>query len=303
MEDISFIDAEFDFELGFTFDDQVDDILEPEKVHTITIGDLCESATVLSLIPPSVSADENSSVKNESDIVTKRKISKRVSGGSKRKRSVNSRKMKVITAVPNMSRRAKHSVLVAFPAFDKCDSLLFFSTTLTRLSNSGDAMGMKKLFETHFHSKCTTFYKGVNLDMVGTMKLLEMFNLLYPDSVECVHKTNVIENTIVATAVAKFTASNSIYTALAKQLNGTPYQGLLPIDRGAYLRDMDFVDAGKKESFVRSEFPDTGLDFDVYANIHLKLTFDDLRRKVTHFDFVMEATSVQPVLPSASADA
>jgi hypothetical protein len=196
--------------------------------------------------------------------------------------------------IPNMSR-ARPAVLYAFPSFDKCDSLLFFPTSMSRLSNSGDLTGLTKLVKTHFHRNCVTVLKSTNLDLPGTLKMFEIYDMLCPDSMECVSQTKVIENTIEATLVAKYTESNALYHSVRQKLLGTPFEGFLGGSRSEFLRNATFVDEAAQEEFRASSLPESGLDFTVHASLYIKLTFDDLHRKVTRMDFGMATNTMQPI--------
>lgn len=56
---------------------------------------------------------------------------------------------------PNMSRRLPYNnVIVAFPSFDKCDSLVYFPTTFTKHLNNGDMSALGKLFVSHLDKNC-----------------------------------------------------------------------------------------------------------------------------------------------------
>jgi hypothetical protein len=196
--------------------------------------------------------------------------------------------------IPNISR-GKPAAMYVFPSFDKCDSLVYFPTAMARLSNSGDFDGFTKLIKTHFHKSCITTLRDFQLDRTNTLKVHEIHHLLCPDYIECVTDTKIIENTIEATMVAKFTESNFLYHTVRKQLEGSPFQAILCDTRSAYLRSAVFADAAVREEFLKSDLPDSEVDFTVDVNLHYKLTFEDTHRKVTKMEFAMIVRSIRPL--------
>ena len=138
--------------------------------------------------------------------------------------------------------------------------------------------------------------EGNQLDFAGTLKLFEVYDMLCPDSMECVSQTKVIENTIETTLVAKYTESNILYQMVQKKLKGTPFQCMLRESRGEFLRGAKFADEAAQERFRASDLPDSGLDLTVHATLHFKLTIDGMHsRKVTKMEFAIIMTSMEPI--------
>lgn len=225
--------------------------------------------------------------KNDAESGTETKVAKRKRSLGRRRRSD--------AVVPNMSRRAKHSILVAFPSFDKCDSLIFFASTLSRLSNSGDMTGVNNLFRSRFARGCHLTFMGRKFDLVGCEQLFKMFEEMYPDYLECVSDTKVDGRTIVSTTVSKCTSSNTLYKAILPQLGGTQLQAMLPASRGTYLRNFQFIDEATREAFVQSDLPDSDLDFIIYGTMQLTTTVDATRGKITHLEFSNTIKTIEPV--------
>jgi hypothetical protein len=119
--------------------------------------------------------------------------------------------------------------------------------------------------------------------------------MLCPDNIECVIDTKVIENTIEATMVSKFTESKFLYETIREKLKGTIFQAILCESRSAYLRSAIFADAAAQEEFRQSDLPDSDVDFTVDASLHYKLTFDPMHRKVTKMEFAMVVNAMRPI--------
>mmetsp|Transcript_84355 Transcript_84355/g.165099 ORF Transcript_84355/g.165099 Transcript_84355/m.165099 type:complete len:317 (-) Transcript_84355:93-1043(-) len=207
------------------------------------------------------------------------------------------------TKLPNISRRRKNSVLVAFPSFDKCDSLLFFPYTAARLMNSGDIDGVKKLFKSYLHPQALGNYYGKNLKLPELMDLFDVSEQLHPDHLKLVKDTKVYENQVVVQQLTKFTESSEIYKNVAKQFAGTRLQDYAPANRGDYLRALQFQDPVMGKQFRDSELPDSDQDLVVYGNVTLIMTFEGAQRKIIHMNCILEVSSISPVCMGKSQTA
>jgi hypothetical protein len=289
MEDVSDVSLLVNFPFDLHRSDESEatvDYALSDKSDISEITDVCTASTTT--YAGSNSLDITIETK-EQEVKTHAVTKKKKKGPVSKYRASNAQQR-----IPNLSR-ARPTVLYAFPSFDKCDSLLFFPTSLSRLSNSGDLAGMAKLFKTHCNRNCVTVTNGISLDVIGTLKMFEIINMRFPDSMECVAQTKVIENTIEATLVAKYTESNALYNTVRNQLRGTLFEAFLGGSRSELLRNATFDDAAAQEEFRASTLPDSGMDFTVNANFRLKLTFDDRHRKVTRMEYSMSINTIQPI--------
>ena len=201
---------------------------------------------------------------------------------------------------PNMSRRPPTNVLVAFPTFDKCDSLVYFPTTFVRYLNSADIDAATKLLAKYLDKDCIIRLHGKHISEVSFQNYKQMMtvsNDLEPDRMMCVHSTKVVENKILSTIYLKVTDVQSLYMNLSrtsKQFNDEEKlkMGLYP-DR--VKRFQFYVEETPVNDQVAQDLINYSLredDVVMYMKIEFTLTVDDATRKVVHFTHAYELTSV-----------
>jgi len=202
-------------------------------------------------------------------------------------RSVQSALMRAGPRI-NVSRRPPSAILYAFPTFDKCDSLLYFPTTMTRHLNSGDMAGLTKLFNTHFDKKASFNLSSCQHSVNTTQQLLKSYeysNDLQPDRIMCVHSTKVVENTIETTIHMKFTDCAAIYESVLERVisrNDLPVMhvtGDRTADIKAHISEALHLPASTKQHYL--SLADSGVDFVVYVQLNTAFTFDDMTKKIT----------------------
>jgi len=218
-----------------------------------------------------------------------------------RKGSLNIKAMITGNKTPNMSRRAQGSALVAFPTFDKCDSLVFMPHSISRMINSGDVSGLASLLATHTTKNCEVIMKGNNVFLDGFLQLNELITELHPDTVSCVHTTRVVGNTIQATLFTKFTDSEAIFNCVARTKAKDPFFNKLMGDHACgssrkarltkKIEPMVTKTEEEKAQMIAVAAANSG-DLIIFSNVYLKLTFDDATRKVTRIDYDFELTSL-----------
>lgn len=210
---------------------------------------------------------------------------------------------------PNMSRRRPSSVIVAFPAFDKCDSLLFFPTTLIRFFNTTDMDAASKLMNKYFDKDCKVKVQGKNACEISTQsyqQVVTMGNEIGPDRIMCVHSTKVIENQILSSIYVKFTDIQPLYAILERTSNVFEGEGVL--SSGLYpdrvRRFQHFAAELSQSEHVAQDLIAYSLreeDVLMYMRIDFTLTVDDTTRKILHFTHAYEITSVHIVGADASS--
>lgn len=205
---------------------------------------------------------------------------------------------------PNMSRRGQGSVLCAFPAFDKCDSLVFLPNSISKFMNSGDMVGMSALLSSHASKSCVVNFKGLNLQLGGFMYLNELISELHPDTVSCIHTTKVIGNTIQATLFSKFTDSDSIFASVAHmrrkdamylEMFGDPAEAAAGHGKRWKKKIEPMTTKTEEEKAQLIQVAQSPGDILVYANMYMKFTFDDMTRKITKIDYDFEMTGLSAV--------
>ena len=198
---------------------------------------------------------------------------------------------------PNMSRRTPTAVLVAFPTFDRCDSLVFLPSTLTRLINSDDIAGAAKLCHTHMRKDCIINYRtdpGTNFtfNLKSFLYFAKLTNILEPDRVMCVHSTKVVDNQIRATVYMKLTDTQMLY-----RMNNTHNES------DAQIAELLPQDRTKRFTMHSNGHPDSSIlqlsrldeDLLLYLKYELIMTFDDVTKKVYAMDFTFALTSVHTI--------
>ena len=206
----------------------------------------------------------------------------------------------VRTLQPNMSRRTRDLRLYAFPSFDRCDSLLFFPSTMARFMNTGDIPSMQKLFESHFDKNCTIgSYSGKGPSRFGltahcmTQKM-EILGDLQPDRITCMRSTQVDGNTIKAVLYMKYTNVPSITEAVARRVKNTYFSACFHDSWQQHLRrklQQEDHSPANKEYYL--SLIDKGCDILVYSRMDMVLTVDDRSKKVKHFSVVVTTTSME----------
>lgn len=192
---------------------------------------------------------------------------------------------------PNMSRRFKDSTVYAFPNFDRCDSLLYFPSTLARHLNSGDLSSVADLLSTHLDQNCTVHVltnSSANICMAGLMELFELSNEFYPDSIMCMHSTKVVDNSICGKLYFKFTDNKAVFQALKPMTYNSIVGSLFHPVRSEHLKSV----FRRKFKYEEEKILDAEGDIVVYGTVDLTLNFDANTRRVVDLKFFTELTSV-----------
>ena len=202
--------------------------------------------------------------------------------------------------MPNMSRRARTNVLVAFPLFDKCDSLVYFPHSYVRLLNSGDVLSTSKLIESHADKGCKVLFKFGGEIYVAPQPLnvyneiLQISEDLEPDRIMCVHSTKVVDNQIRSVVYMKLTDSQTLYTVVCNTLRDPEWkQWSKRAERFKMYSNTKYIDSTvREEVMLHAQANDDVL---LYLRMDLILTFDDWTKKVVCIETDYHVTSVHPV--------
>lgn len=197
---------------------------------------------------------------------------------------------------PNMSRRTRDTLLYAFPSFDRCDSLLFFPSSLARHLNSGDIPSVAKLFLAHMDKNCSVdCFKSSPHKMTtqSLVRVYEILNELQPDKITCIHSTRVEGNQIKSVGFMKFTNCRSIYNSVSSMIKDTHFSPIFQHTWENHLRykiEKEDLPQETKDQYLA--LVDTGCDLLVYARMEIVLTVDDLTKKISSMHLQMKTTSV-----------
>ena len=196
---------------------------------------------------------------------------------------------------PPSRMKNRPPVLYAFPSYDKCDSLIYFPTALSRLLNSSDFDNLSKLFKTHLDNNCN-FDFGCRRLKPTIANLMEIFTFsaeLYPDWFMCAHSTSVVENQIRTTVHLKFSDIKSIKDSLL-HTKTTPTQCSIlqeSIERDQY----ETYGLNEQEHQIIKEKLRESTDLVVYIRMEIILTVDQSTGKIVCWDSTNAITSVSPV--------
>lgn len=207
---------------------------------------------------------------------------------------------------PNVSRRPPSNILYAFPNFDKCDSLLYFPSTMTKYLNTGDMTALTKLFNTHLDKNCevsaASCYKAIS-NAQQLLKTYELMNELQPDRIMCVHTTKVVKNQILASVHLKFTDCKAIYDSVynntLRHQQGHFLSGDRALDMKRRLEEDTTLPVSMKEQYL--VMAEAASDFVVYVHLSMAFTFDDTTKKVTEMSCEGRLSSMHAV-DSATKD-
>lgn len=199
---------------------------------------------------------------------------------------------------PNMSRRNPSNVLIAFPHFDKCDSLVYFTTSLVRHCNSADFAAVNKLVLSHVHRDCKVRFSCGGMQEISTqvfLRMLEFTDSLQPDQIMCVHATKVEGNTIRSTIYAKVTDSQSLYSLISP--SETYQQSMVAFQDMAQRPDrfLRFAEDGNHDENTKQEILALSHAVDdvlMYQRVDFVLTIDDATHKIVAIDGTFQITSL-----------
>lgn len=198
----------------------------------------------------------------------------------------------------NMSRNTRCHVLYAFPTFDKCDSLLFFPTTMAKQLNSGDLDGFTKLLTNHLHRECEIELEHAPLRFNAKLfvAFFDALSDIQPDRIMCVHSTKVVENEITASLYMKFTDCRELCSGVLRTITDESIRDSLGGDRAASLKEKLLFDAkNPTEQSALLLIIESQQDLTIYVRGAIRLTFDPHSKKVIKLYMSGELTSVEPV--------
>lgn len=188
----------------------------------------------------------------------------------------------------------KKLTLYAFPSFDRSDALLFVPSTLATYFNTTDMYSVSKVFQSRLDKDCKVRISCLTDELLDVKALLQFHTFLcqlHPDNIFCVHSTKVVENQIRATVYSKFTYCKAIYDFLGKGKIDPLFTVLCGEPRFARA-----LSPSKRPDLmaVVTSHPDANLQ--VYMQIDMCLTVDDLTKKITRYELECNITSVLPPL-------
>lgn len=195
-----------------------------------------------------------------------------------------------------MSRKSQGAVLYAFPSFDKCDSLVFLPSTLSKYINCADFSAVSDLFRTHTSKDCQVVMMSMlNMDVPTFVRLYELAGDLYPDTLTCVHSTKVVDNVIQANMYTKYTDCPAIFEGVSqRRAKDELYKSLCMAPERVERYQAKILPHGRSTKEIRKILAPATLDTNLiaYANLTMNFTFDDATRKITKIEYVYDLTSL-----------
>jgi hypothetical protein len=186
--------------------------------------------------------------------------------------------------------------LVTFPSFEKCDSLIFFPHTLSRLMNSGDRQSLVRILHSYFESTCEVQLSGLAYNCVFPHKrLLDLFVLTWeanPDFIMCVHDTKVIDNVISASTYFKYTECKYLTDSVRRMTKDPLFLEMLDSPTEQLKRELCVESKPEQERQEICAVLDSGQDVLVYGRIDLQIRFDHVSKKIVALQFAMHISSV-----------
>jgi hypothetical protein len=208
---------------------------------------------------------------------------------------------------PTKRARSQPPTLYAFPSYDKSDSLLYFPVSLVRHANSGDYAGLSRLLTTSVDKNCEVMckcYHGPGAMPARCLaNVFQLMNEMHPDTIMCVHGTQVEGNTITAAIYAKFTYCHAITDALRHAHSSYNHDLPEPVSYSMlqtsqhHCRDqlqhesmLNDAQRGAIHQMVRDRA--TML---MYVKVVLTVVCDEMTRKIVSVKFDQHITSAEKV--------
>lgn len=194
-----------------------------------------------------------------------------------------------------MSKHVQSARLCAFPSFDKCDSLVYFPTSMTRFFNSNDFASLRKLFTTHMDKNCKVNIKGIMLTAPKYIDVMENLEGLYPDKISCVHETKVKDNTIYASVYCKFTENATVYDSVARVAQ-TRYADVFPLNNRVerWIKKLNISEHDQRYNSMHRALVSAN-DLIVYGVMKYEFQFDNYSRRIVRMKYNFVVTSVNEV--------
>jgi hypothetical protein len=207
---------------------------------------------------------------------------------------------KVVKAATKRSTKATLP-LIAFPAYDRHDSLIYFPNKMIKLQNCGDHVGLSKLLSRYTHRDCQFYFGGGhnhNWQFNGVLELFATVADMHPDSLNCVHTTQVNENVIDTTLYFKFTDSLELNRFLLQTVRDPSFRVMIMRNRGEFLKQrLHLEDKTPEDQQRMSALADSDHDLTIYGKTNFRLVFDDVTKKIVQFVYDATLTSIVQKFP------
>eukprot|EP00598_Pedospumella_elongata_P006564 CAMPEP_0184973404 /NCGR_PEP_ID=MMETSP1098-20130426/5201_1 /TAXON_ID=89044 /ORGANISM="Spumella elongata, Strain CCAP 955/1" /LENGTH=304 /DNA_ID=CAMNT_0027495857 /DNA_START=95 /DNA_END=1009 /DNA_ORIENTATION=- len=183
-----------------------------------------------------------------------------------------------------------------FPVFDKSDAMLYLPSTMAKLANSGDIEKFTTLLRTHSDKNAKVILcNKTNLEMPVSkfLELVELVDDLYPDSMNCMHSTKVINNKIVAVMYYKYTDAPEIYEHTESMVTDPLFRTFFVGSRKEIVQRA--LQLHEKSETLQKDINmliDMQEELQMYGKSDLVMTFDAVSKKIMTYEYYSTATSV-----------
>jgi len=223
---------------------------------------------------------------------TVKEISKNIS----KKLGVVKSTMKPISNYFTKKVFANMKKMCPFPVFDKSDAMLYLPSTMAKLANSGDIEKFTTLLRTHSDKNAKVILcNKTNLEMPVSkfLELVELVDDLYPDSMNCMHSTKVINNKIVAVMYYKYTDTPEIYEHTESMVTDPLFRTFFVGSRKEIVQRA--LQLHSKSETLQKDINmliDMQEELQMYGKSDLVMTFDPVSKKIMTYEYYSTATSV-----------
>lgn len=223
---------------------------------------------------------------------TVKEISKNIS----KKLGVVKSTMKPISNYFTKKVFANMKKMCPFPVFDKSDAMLYLPSTMAKLANSGDIEKFTTLLRTHSDKNAKVILcNKTNLEIPVSkfLELVELVDDLYPDSMNCMHSTKVINNKIVAVMYYKYTDTPEIYEHTNSMVTDPLFRTFFVGSRKDIVQRA--LQLHSKSDTLQKDINtliDMQEELQMYGKSDLVMTFDAYSKKIMTYEYYSTATSV-----------
>lgn len=201
------------------------------------------------------------------------------------------------TALKKRRRRGEvylSARLFAFPTYDKSDAMLYLPSTYAKLVNSGELDELAKLMKNYCQKDCNVcLHPLFNVTVPHYLQILELVNVLHPDSVMCMHSTKVVGNQIQAVLYHKHTDSPEMHHYADIVVNDPDFKYYFVGSRIDILRRnfrLSAMDAERRNEILSVLYLEE--EFQVYGRVDLTITFDETSKKIVDMQYFNSYTSI-----------
>lgn len=174
--------------------------------------------------------------------------------------------------------------LCPFPTFDKSDAMLYLPSTLAKHANSGDMDKFASVLKLHSDKNASVILcsgSNLTLPIAKVLELAELVDDFFPDSMNCMHSTKVVGNTIQAVMYYKYTDSPEVYKHADYVVSDPLFRSFFAGGRKQCLeRNLQLETKSESVQQQIAELIDLQEELQIYGKSDLTMTFDPFTKKI-----------------------